>query len=139
MAAAHDAAELVATAAGATSVAYQEVVLSLKVTPHITPDGRVMMRITVLKNDLGQFLGQFLGWTVTTKEVVSDVIVENGGTVVIGGIYQQRDKDDTTRVPFLGDLPYVGFLFRHRNKVEERSELLVMLTPKIIDNALAMR
>ncbi len=129
----------VATAAGATSVAYQEVVLSLKVTPHITPDGRVMMRITVLKNDLGQFLGQFLGWTVTTKEVVSDVIVENGGTVVIGGIYQQRDKDDTTRVPFLGDLPYVGFLFRHRNKVEERSELLVMLTPKIIDNALAMR
>ncbi|MBS3935791.1 MAG: type IV pilus secretin PilQ [Sulfuritalea sp.] len=129
----------VATAAGATSVAYQEVVLSLRVTPHITPDGRVMMRITVLKNDLGQFLGQFLGWTVTTKEVVSDVIVENGGTVVIGGIYQQRDKDDTTRVPFLGDLPYVGFLFRHRNKVEERSELLVMLTPKIIDSALAMR
>jgi type IV pilus assembly protein PilQ len=65
--------------------------------------------------------------------------VDNGGTVVIGGIYEQEERDSSTRIPFLGDLPYVGFLFKTKTKSDNRIELLVMITPKIIDNALAMK
>jgi type IV pilus assembly protein PilQ len=130
---------LVSSASGATSVAWQDANLSLKVKPHITPDGRVMMKLKITKNALGPQVSTFLGHSIKTKEVDSDVLVDNGGTVVIGGIYEQEERDSTTRVPFLGDLPYVGFLFKTRSKNDNRIELLVMITPKIIDNALAMK
>jgi type IV pilus assembly protein PilQ len=130
---------LVSSASGATSIAWQDANLSLKVKPHITPDGRVMMKLKITKNALGPQISTFLGYSIKTKEVDSDVLVDNGGTVVIGGIYEQEESDSTTRIPFLGDLPYVGFLFKTRTKKDNRIELLVMITPKIIDNALAMR
>lgn len=130
---------LVSSASGATSIAWQDANLSLKVKPHITPDGRVMMKLKITKNALGPQVSQLLGYTIKTKEVDSDVLVDNGGTVVIGGIYEQEETDSTTRVPFFGDLPYVGFLFKTRDKSDHRVELLVMITPKIIDNALAMK
>ncbi|MDP1537731.1 MAG: type IV pilus secretin PilQ [Burkholderiales bacterium] len=130
---------LVSSASGATSVAWQDANLSLKVKPHITPDGRVMMKLKITKNALGPQVSTFLGYSIKTKEVDSDVLVENGGTVVIGGIYEQEESDSTTRIPFLGDLPYVGFLFKTKTKKDNRTELLVMITPKIIDNALAMK
>jgi type IV pilus assembly protein PilQ len=130
---------LVSSASGATSIAWQDANLSLRVKPHITPDGRVMMKLKITKNALGPQVSTFLGYSIKTKEVDSDVLVENGGTVVIGGIYEQEERDSTTRIPFLGDLPYVGFLFKTRTKNDNRIELLVMITPKIIDNALAMK
>ncbi|MEW6513809.1 MAG: type IV pilus secretin PilQ [Pseudomonadota bacterium] len=130
---------LVSSASGATSVAWQDANLSLKVKPHITPDGRVMMKLKITKNALGPQVSTFLGYSIKTKEIDSDVLVDNGGTVVIGGIYEQEERDSTTRIPFLGDLPYVGFLFKTRTKNDNRIELLVMITPKIIDNALAMK
>ncbi len=130
---------LVSSASGATSIAWQDANLSLKVKPHITPDGRVMMKLKITKNALGPQISTFLGYSIKTKEVDSDVLVENGGTVVIGGIYEQEERDSSTRIPFLGDLPYVGFLFKTKTKTDNRIELLVMITPKIIDNALSMR
>lgn len=130
---------LVSSASGATSVAWQDATLSLKVKPHITPDGRVMMKLKITKNALGPQISTFLGYSIKTKEVDSDVLVDNGGTVVIGGIYEQEERDSSTRIPFLGDLPYVGFLFKTKTKTDNRIELLVMITPKIIDNALSMR
>jgi len=130
---------LVSSASGATSVAWQDANLSLNVKPHITPDGKVMMKLKITKNALGPQVSSFLGYSIKTKEVVSDVLVENGGTVVIGGIYEQEELDSTTRVPFLGDLPYVGFLFKKRERKDNRIELLVMISPKILDNALSMK
>jgi type IV pilus assembly protein PilQ len=130
---------LVSTPSGATSVQWQDANLSLKVKPHITPDGRVMLKLKITKNALGPQVSAMLGYSIKTKEVESDVLVDNGGTVVIGGIYEQEERDTTTRVPFLGDLPYVGFLFKTRERKDNRTELLVMITPKIIDNALSMR
>ncbi|MDP1957240.1 MAG: type IV pilus secretin PilQ, partial [Rhodocyclaceae bacterium] len=79
------------------------------------------------------------GYTIKTKEVVSDVLVENGGTIVIGGIFEQEELESTQRVPFLGDLPYVGFLFKTKQKSDKRVELLIMITPKIMDDAVALR
>lgn len=128
---------LVATASGATSVAWQDANLSLKVKPHITPDGRVMMKLMITKNALGP--RDVLGYTIKTKEVVSDVLVENGGTIVIGGIFEQEELESAQRVPFLGDLPYVGFLFKTKQKSDKRVELLIMITPKIMDEAVALR
>jgi type IV pilus assembly protein PilQ len=130
---------LVSTPSGAASVQWQDANLSLKVKPHITPDGRVMLKLKITKNALGPQVSTMLGYSIKTKEVESDVLVDNGGTVVIGGIYEQEERDTTTRVPFLGDLPYVGFLFKTRERKDNRTELLVMITPKIIDNALSMR
>jgi type IV pilus assembly protein PilQ len=130
---------LVSSASGATSVAWQDANLSLNVKPHITPDGKVMMKLKITKNALGPQVSSFLGYSIKTKEVISDVLVENGGTVVIGGIYEQEELDSTTRVPFLGDLPYVGFLFKKRERKDNRIELLVMISPKILDNALSMK
>lgn len=130
---------LVSSPSGATSVQWQDANLLLKVKPHITPDGRVMLKLKITKNALGPQVSAMLGYSIKTKEVESDVLVDNGGTVVIGGIYEQEERDATTRVPFLGDLPYIGFLFKSREKKDNRVELLVMITPKIIDNALSMR
>jgi type IV pilus assembly protein PilQ len=128
---------LVATASGATSVAWQDANLSLKVKPQITPDGRVMMKLMITKNALGT--RDVYGYTIRTKEVVSDVLVDNGGTVVIGGIFEQEELESTTRIPLLGDLPYVGFLFKSKQKSDRRIEVLIMITPRVIDDAVALR
>lgn len=128
---------LEATASGATSIKYVNATLMLKVKPHITPDGSVLMELNIKKDELGTSTA--IGPTIKTKEIKSDVIVDNGGTVIIGGIFEQEEIDNTTRVPLLGDIPYIGFMFKQRERSDKRTELLVMITPKIIDNALSMK
>lgn len=127
----------VSTSSGATSVAYLNATLKLLVKPQITPDGRVMMTIKINKDAPDE--KTIWGYTVKTKEIKSDVLIENGGTVVIGGIFEQVESESSTRVPFLGDLPYVGFLFKQNNKSQRNNELIIMITPKIVDEALAVK
>ncbi|MEW6163933.1 MAG: type IV pilus secretin PilQ [Pseudomonadota bacterium] len=126
-----------ASSSGAISICWSNAVLSLKVKPQITPDGRVMMNIQINKDAPGEE-GRW-GYTVKTKEIKSDVLVENGGTVVIGGVFELDESESNTRVPILGDLPYVGFLFKQKTKREVKTELIIMITPRVVDDALAVK
>ena len=109
-----------ATSSGATSVSFRKANLSLKVKPQITPDGNIIMTLDVNKDEPGATTPA--GIAISTKHVKTEVLVENGGTVVIGGIYDQRDRTDTTRVPFFGDLPYIGFLFKNNTSTSSKTE-----------------
>lgn len=130
---------LQATSSGATSVSFQKAVMALKVTPNITPDGRIMMTLDINK-DQPDYANTVAGSVpINTKHVKTDVLVDNGGTVVIGGIFEQIESNATTRVPMLGDLPYVGFLFRNNIKSDVKRELLVFITPKIVSESLTLR
>ncbi len=123
-----------ATSSGATSVQFKKAVLSLKVTPHITPDNRIIMDLEVNKDSIGQV---FFGVpSIDTNNVKTQVLVDNGETVVLGGIYQHTDKRQKNSVPILGDIPGLGFLFRNTQKTNNRSELLVFVTPKIMKDVL---
>jgi len=126
-----------ATSSGATSVAFRKANLALKVKPQITPDGNIIMTLDVNKDQPGAVTAQ--GVQINTKHVKTEVLVENGGTVVIGGIYEQSERADVTQVPFLGDLPYVGFLFRNRQVATQKTELLVFITPRIVNERLTIR
>ena len=126
-----------ATSSGATSVAFRKANLALKVKPQITPDGNVIMTLDVNKDQPGAVTTA--GVQISTKHVKTEVLVENGGTVVIGGIYEQTERSDVTQVPFLGDLPYVGFLFRNRQTNQQKTELLVFITPRIVNERLTVR
>lgn len=128
-----------ASSSGATSVSYRKATLSLKVRPQITPDGRVIMSLQVNKDNVDPTLSTGYGLAINTKNVKTEVLVENGGTVVIGGIYVQEERNTVTRVPVLGDLPFVGFMFRNTDKVDNRRELLVFITPKIVSDTLSLR
>jgi type IV pilus assembly protein PilQ len=120
-----------ATSSGATAATFIEAVLKLEVTPQITPEGNVILDVEVTKDSIAA-AATSLGGAVNTKAIKTQVLVENGGTVVIGGIYEQNDRESTTKVPVLGDLPYVGNLFKSKDRVRDRTELLIFLTPKII-------
>jgi len=126
-----------ATSSGATSVSFRKANLSLKVKPQITPDGHIIMTLDVNKDEPGATTPA--GIAISTKHVKTEVLVENGGTVVIGGIYDQRDRNDTTRVPFFGDLPYIGFLFKNNVSTSRKTELLVFITPRIVNERLTVR
>lgn len=128
-----------ATSSGATSVSFRKANLALKVKPQITPDGRVNLTVDVNKDSPNTQIATGAGVAIDTKHVKTEVLVDNGGTVVIGGIYTQDERNITTRVPVLGDMPYVGFLFRHNEKKDNKTELLVFITPKIISESLSMR
>lgn len=119
-----------ATSSGATSVSFKKAVLSLKVVPQITPDDRIIMDLTVNKDSVGQIFNGVP--SIDTREVSTQVLVDNGQTVVLGGIYEQEQNRATRRVPFLGDLPYVGTLFRDKSEVNNKNELLIFVTPKVI-------
>ena len=127
-----------ASSSGATSVSFKKAVMSLRVTPQITPDGRLQLAIEVNK-DRPLFDPRFEVPSIETKNVKSEVLVENGGTVVIGGIYQETEETNVARVPVLGDLPVVGALFRNTQRTSDRSELLVFITPRIVSDALTLR
>lgn len=118
------------TSSGATAIDFVKANLSLKVTPQITPEGDVIMDVEVTKNSVGQSTSA--GLAINTKRVKTQVLVDNGGTVVIGGIFEMNETEDTTKVPFLGDLPGVGNLFKSRSKISNKQELLVFITPKVI-------
>ncbi|CAG0926465.1 MAG: hypothetical protein EFKGCFLK_00755 [Rhodocyclaceae bacterium] len=128
-----------ATSSGATSISFRKANLALKVKPQITPDGRVNLTVDVNKDSPNTQIATGAGVAIDTKHVKTEVLVDNGGTVVIGGIYTQDERSITTRVPVLGDMPYVGFLFRHNEKKDNKTELLVFITPKIISESLSMR
>jgi type IV pilus assembly protein PilQ len=126
-----------ATSSGATSVSFRKANLSLKVKPQITPDGNIIMTLDVNKDEPGATTPA--GVSISTKHIKTEVLVENGGTVVIGGIYDQRDRTDNTRVPFFGDLPYIGFLFRNQVNTSSKTELLVFITPRIVTERMTVR
>lgn len=119
-----------ATASGATAVSFRKANLKLEVTPQITPEGSLILEVDVNKDSVGTLTPA--GYSINTKHVRTQVLVENGGTVVIGGIYEQSDKDDAARVPGLGELPMLGWLFKNQQKVSRRTELLVFITPRVI-------
>lgn len=119
-----------ASSSGATSVSFKEAVLKLDVTPQITPDDRIVMDLEVNKDEVGEI---FLGVpSIDTRSVKTQVLVDNGETVVLGGIYEQTKNLGVQRVPFFGDLPYVGVLFRNNFNEDRQRELLVFVTPKIV-------
>jgi type IV pilus assembly protein PilQ len=126
-----------ATSSGATSIAFRKATLSLRVKPQITPDGNVIMDVDINKDAVGQQTSA--GFSIDTKHVKTSVLVENGGTVVIGGIYTQEDRNQVNKVPFFGDLPAIGPLFRNYYRQDDKTELLVFLTPRIIDDRLSIR
>ena len=123
-----------ATSSGATSVEYKKAVLSLSVTPHITPDNRIILDLVITQDTRGDTVQTSTGPAVAidTQEIKTQVLVENGETVVLGGIFQQNATKAVTQVPVLGDIPVVGTLFRNKQNLNEKRELLIFVTPKII-------
>ncbi len=120
----------VATSSGATSIQFRKANLRLEVTPQITPDGNVVIEVDVNKDSVGQETRS--GFAIDTKHIKTQVMVENGGTVVLGGIYQQTERNSTSKVPLLGDVPVLGYLFRTTGRTNDKTELLVFITPKIV-------
>jgi type IV pilus assembly protein PilQ len=127
----------VATSSGATSIVFRKANLRLEVTPQITPDGNVVVDVDVNKDSVGQETRA--GFAIDTKHVKTQVMVENGGTVVLGGIYQQTERKEVTKVPLLGDVPVLGYLFRSTGRTNDKTELLVFITPKIVAERLSTR
>ena len=125
-----------ASSSGATSISFRKANLSLKVKPQITPDGKVTMALDINKDTPNTKLQTGSGVAIDTKHVKTEVLVENGGTVVIGGIYTENVMETTHRVPFFGDLPYVGWLFKNREWIDDKTELLVFITPRIVNEGL---
>jgi type IV pilus assembly protein PilQ len=126
-----------ATSSGATSVSFKKATLSLKVKPQVTPDDNVIMNLNIHKDSRGAETSN--GPAIDTKQIVTEVLVENGGTVVIGGIYEQTETSQTNKVPVLGDLPFIGFLFKQNLRTDNRSELLIFITPRILKDSLTLR
>jgi type IV pilus assembly protein PilQ len=128
------------TASGAASVAFQEAVLELQVTPQIAPDGNIVMELLVTKNSVipntggGGTSDTPLPPSIQTREVTTKIMTKDGQTVVIGGIYEKNQTEVRDKIPFLGDLPYVGYLFSHTVIANEDKELLIFITPKIIES-----
>ena len=124
----------VSTSSGATSTEWKKAVLSLKVTPQITPDNRIILDLVVTQDTLGEEVSTGNGRerSINTQRVETQVLVENGETIVLGGIYQQELTKRVSKVPLLGDIPYLGALFRYTNDSNRKKELLVFVTPKIV-------
>ena len=126
-----------ATSSGATSVQFKKASLRLEVTPQITPEGNVILDVEVNKDSRGELTSA--GPAINTKQVSTRVLVENGGTVVIGGIFTQDEQSQINKVPLLGDIPYIGYLFQNRVRSTRKTELLVFITPKIVTDRSAAR
>ena len=127
----------VATSSGATSIQFKKASLKLEVIPQITPEGNVILDVDVNKDSRGDSTPA--GPAIDTKHVKTQVLVENGGTVVIGGIFTQDERDEVNKVPLLGDVPYLGHLFKNTVRSSSRTELLVFITPKIVTDRSSVR
>ncbi|MGB0514472.1 MAG: type IV pilus secretin PilQ, partial [Wenzhouxiangellaceae bacterium] len=123
-----------ATNSGATNIEFKEAVLELRVTPLITPDNRVQLDLLVKQDTVGEILTPGLEPSIDTRELGTNILVDNGQTVVLGGILQEERNFNTTKVPMLGDLPGIGTLFRRRDTEDEKRELLIFVTPTILDD-----
>ncbi|MCE3272534.1 MAG: pilQ [Ramlibacter sp.] len=119
-----------ATSSGATSVAFRRATLKLEVTPQITPEGNIILDLDIAKDSRGETTAA--GIAINTKHIRTQVLVENGGTVVIGGIFELTETENETRVPFLGDIPIAGNLFKNRLRSSNKQEMLVFITPKMV-------
>ena len=119
-----------ATSSGATAIAFRKANLKLEVTPQITPEGSIILDVDINKDSRGETTTA--GIAINTKHVQTQVLIENGGTVVIGGIFEQIEIDDVTKVPLLGDIPFMGHLFKNKSKTANKSELLIFITPRTI-------
>lgn len=128
-----------ATSSGATSVSFRKASLSLKVKPQITPEGNIIMEVSVNKDSVSPVAAGAAGVAIDTKAVRTQVLVDNGGTVVIGGIYTQTETDTLTKVPFFGDLPVFGNVFRNSSRTNNKTELLVFITPRVINDRMVVR
>lgn len=126
-----------ATASGATALAFRKANLRLEVTPQITPEGNIILALDVSKDSVGQSTAA--GFAINTKHIQTQVLVENGGTVVIGGIFELTESENETKVPLLGDLPGVGNLFKTRSRLSNKQEMLVFITPKMIADRVGSR
>ena len=125
------------TSSGATSIEFVDATLKLDVTPQITPEGNVILNVIVNKDSVGAVTNNVP--SIDTKSIQTQVLVENGGTVVIGGIFEQTDRSDVVQVPLLGDIPVVGNLFKTRTNSSRKTELLIFLTPKVVSERTAAR
>ncbi|MBA2962579.1 MULTISPECIES: type IV pilus secretin PilQ [Ramlibacter] len=126
-----------ATSSGATSVAFRRATLKLEVTPQITPEGNIILDLDISKDSRGETTAA--GIAINTKHIRTQVLVENGGTVVIGGIFELTETENDTKVPFLGDLPAVGFMFKNKSRTSNKQEMLVFITPKMLADRSAAR
>jgi type IV pilus assembly protein PilQ len=118
------------------TVEFKEVLLELKVTPTITQDGRVYLNLMVKKDEVSELITNPAGGFVpqiARREVSTAVLIDNGQTVVVGGVYEFKSREDLRKVPFLGDLPVLGNLFRNKGKSSEKAELLIFVTPRILE------
>jgi len=124
-----------ASSSGATTTQFKEAVLSLTVTPQITPDNRIIMDLFVTKDSVGDVVSNERGGSVPsidTRSIETQVLVNNGQTVVLGGIYETEQAENISKVPFLGDIPFLGYFFRSTRIISQKSELLIFVTPKIL-------
>jgi type IV pilus assembly protein PilQ len=115
---------------GVTAITFRKANLKLEVTPQITPEGSVVLDVDVNRDSVGQLTPA--GYAINTKHVKTQVQVDDGGTVVLGGIYEDVDRNDEAKVPSLGDVPGLGWLFKNRNQTRRKSELLIFLTPRVV-------
>ena len=127
----------IATSSGATSLAFRKANLKLEVTPQITPEGNIILDLDVNKDTVGQATAA--GFAINTKHIKTQVLVENGGTVVIGGIFELTEINSETKVPLLGDIPVLGNLFKTRTRSSNKQEMLVFITPKVVSERGATR
>ena len=126
------------TTAGATpQTSFAQANLSLKVTPQITPDDHINMKLDISNDTQGANTNA--GPLINTNKIVTQTLVENGGTVVVGGVYTLDSTDSTSQVPLLGDIPVIGWLFKTNTKLENKKELLIFITPKILKDTLNLR
>lgn len=116
---------------GTPQTQFKKAELKLAVTPQITTDGTVILDLEVANDEVGAVYID--GVSINTKNIKTKVTVDNGGTVVLGGVYQQSEQETTNKVPMLGDIPLLGNLFKSNTRSQSRKELLVFITPKIID------
>ncbi len=129
----------VRSSSGATTIAFKEALLKLEVTPHITPDDRIIMDL-IINKDNPDYTNALLGIPpIDRRSVETTVLVENGETIVLGGVFERDKTENIERVPFFGDLPYVGFMFKQRIERDENQELLIFVTPKILKDTLSIR
>jgi len=126
-----------AAASGATTITFKEAVLKLEVTPQITPDDRILMDLIINKDAIGEVINNIP--TIDTNELETQVLVNNGETIVLGGIFQSEEVTQIDKTPFFGDLPVIGRLFRRTSHTEDKSELLIFITPRLVKDVLSNR
>lgn len=132
---------LTQASSGGATVAFKPAILSLEVTPQITPDDRIIMDLDIKKDSIGQLVQSGTGSvpSIDTKTLKTQILVSNGDTAVLGGIFEQTTRTDVTKVPFLGDLPFIGNMFKTTRKQDNKTELLIFITPRIIKEELSIR